>query len=339
MLCRPDAEFGLEQPFELAHRHAEPPGYGGNFIGAVGSPLHLGHGLEHQIVADAGAQPQLQALAVGRRLDAVMNEPLRHLARKVAAMVAYFKEAPPADAAWAVFFLTGRRLKRLVSYPAIHAWTLAATGLESWLLEESYAVVGDGAETAALVLDQVAVVSSEDVPLSEWVEGRILPLRELDEVHATYRQYLSRPDTYGKTGPGSALKKPVAYFSAEFGFHESIPNYSGGLGILSGDHCKSASDLDLNFVAVGLLYRHGYFKQQIDGEGGQEAVNLNQNFHHLPIREVRRDNARVLIAVRILDRNVLAKIWELHVGRINLYLLDTDVAENTPEDRLITAEL
>src|SRR6185436_1062876 len=100
---------------------------------------------------------------------------------KVAAMVAYFKDAPPADAAWAVFFLTGRRLKRLVAYPAIHAWTLAATGLESWLLEESYSVVGDGAETAALVLDQVAVVTSEDVPLSEWVEGRILPLRELDE--------------------------------------------------------------------------------------------------------------------------------------------------------------
>ena len=100
---------------------------------------------------------------------------------KVAAMVAYFKEAPAADAAWAVFFLTGRRLKRLVSYVAIHDWTLAATGLEPWLLEESYAVVGDGAETAALVLDQVAVVSSEDVPLSEWVDGRILPLRELDQ--------------------------------------------------------------------------------------------------------------------------------------------------------------
>ena len=100
---------------------------------------------------------------------------------KVAAMVSYFKEAPPADAAWAVFFLTGRRLKRLVPYAAIHEWTLAATGLDSWLLEESYAVVGDGAETAALVLDQVAVVSSEDVPLSEWVEHRILPLRELDD--------------------------------------------------------------------------------------------------------------------------------------------------------------
>ncbi|HEV8185942.1 MAG TPA: alpha-glucan family phosphorylase, partial [Chthoniobacterales bacterium] len=163
--------------------------------------------------------------------------------------------------------------------------------------------------------------------------------RELKDVHDAFRGYLARTDTYGKSGRGRAIKKAVAYFSAEFGFHESIPNYSGGLGILSGDHCKSASDLDLNFVAVGLLYRHGYFRQQIDSDGVQEAVSLNQNFHHLPIREVRRNNARLLVSVRILDREVLAKIWELHVGRINLYLLDTDVAENTPEDRLITAEL
>ncbi|MEO5720009.1 MAG: alpha-glucan family phosphorylase [Chthoniobacterales bacterium] len=164
-------------------------------------------------------------------------------------------------------------------------------------------------------------------------------LRELTEVHGAFRYYLARQDTYGKNGNGKALQNPVAYFSAEFGFHESIPNYSGGLGILSGDHCKSASDLDLPFVAMGLLYRHGYFKQQIDRDGTQQAVSLNQNFHHLPIREVRRDNARVLISVRILDREVYAKIWQLHVGRISLYLLDTDVAENAPEDRLITAEL
>lgn len=164
-------------------------------------------------------------------------------------------------------------------------------------------------------------------------------LRELNEVHEAFKRYLSREDTYGKTGAGNAFKKPIAYFSAEFGFHESVPNYSGGLGILSGDHCKSASDLDLNFVAIGLLYRHGYFRQQIDRDGVQEAVSLNQNFHHLPIREVRRENARLLVSVRILNREVCAKIWELHVGRVNLYLLDTDVAENTPEDRLITAEL
>jgi len=99
---------------------------------------------------------------------------------KVAAMVEYFKAAPPADAAWAVFFLTGRRLKRLLPYASINDWTLAATGLEQWLLAECYAVVGDGAETAALVLDQVPSAPSEELPLAQWVEERILPLRGLD---------------------------------------------------------------------------------------------------------------------------------------------------------------
>jgi DNA ligase-1 len=100
---------------------------------------------------------------------------------KVAAMARYFGEAPAADAAWAVFFLTGRRLKRLVPYAAIHDWTLADTGLPSWLLEESYSVVGDGAETAALVLDQLPVVeNTSPLPLSRWVEDRILTLRGMD---------------------------------------------------------------------------------------------------------------------------------------------------------------
>jgi starch phosphorylase len=164
-------------------------------------------------------------------------------------------------------------------------------------------------------------------------------LRELKQVHDAFRNYLARQDTYGKGGAGAAIKRPVAYFSAEFGFHESIPNYSGGLGILAGDHCKSASDLDLNFIAVGLLYRHGYFRQEIDKDGAQQAISLNQNFHHLPLREVQRDGANLLVSVRILDREVFAKVWQLQVGRINLFLLDTDIPENNAEDRLITAEL
>src|SRR2546428_3667726 len=164
-------------------------------------------------------------------------------------------------------------------------------------------------------------------------------LRELKQVHEAFKKYLERQDTYGKVRAGSAIKRPAAYFSAEFGFHESIPNYSGGLGILAGDHCKSASDLDLNFVAIGLLYRHGYLLQQIDKEGIQEAINLNQNFHHLPIREVRRGDLSLLISVPILDRDVFAKLWELRVGRVSVYLLDTDTPENSAEDRLITAEL
>src|SRR5467141_4698912 len=164
-------------------------------------------------------------------------------------------------------------------------------------------------------------------------------LRELKQVYDAFQKYLTRKDTYGKNGVGAVLKKPVAYFSAEFGFHESIPNYSGGLGILAGDHCKSASDLDLNFVAIGLLYRHGYFRQQIDKDGLQGAINLNQNFYHLPIREVRRGDTKLLISVPILDREVFARLWELRVGRVNVYLLDTDIPENIAEDRLITAEL
>jgi DNA ligase-1 len=99
---------------------------------------------------------------------------------KVAAMAAYFSTAPPADAAWAVFFLTGRRLKRLLPYRSINDWVLAATGMPPWILEECYSVVGDGAETAALVLDQMPSAPSEDLPLARWVEDRILALREMD---------------------------------------------------------------------------------------------------------------------------------------------------------------
>jgi glycogen phosphorylase len=161
-------------------------------------------------------------------------------------------------------------------------------------------------------------------------------LRRMRHVHEQFRAYMSRTDTYGKQRPGTPC---IAYFSAEFGFHESVPNYSGGLGILSGDHCKSASDLDLNFYAVTLLYRHGYFKQQIGKDGWQEAVSLNQNFHHLPVREARVGDQSVFVMVDILGRTVTAKVWELQIGRIKLFLLDTDIQQNSPEDRLITEQL
>lgn len=164
-------------------------------------------------------------------------------------------------------------------------------------------------------------------------------VRELKTVHAQFKKYLARENTYGGSRAKGPLQRPVAYFSAEFGFHESVPNYSGGLGILAGDHCKSASDLDLNFCAVGLLYRHGYFRQQINKEGWQENVSLNQNFHHLPLVEVRKEDRPLLIAVNLLGRQVFAKVWQLAIGRINLYLLDTDIPENNADDQLITAHL
>jgi len=161
-------------------------------------------------------------------------------------------------------------------------------------------------------------------------------IREMMAVYQKFKTYLARSDTYGKLR-SSAPK--IAYFSAEFGFHESVPNYSGGLGILSGDHCKSASDLDLDFSAVTLLYRHGYFKQLINKDGWQEAVSLNQKFAHLPLLEAKSGDQPLYVSVTILGRTVWAKVWELQIGRIKLYLLDTDIQQNSQEDRLITEQL
>ncbi len=167
-------------------------------------------------------------------------------------------------------------------------------------------------------------------------------LREMHEVYKKFRAYLKRQDTYGKQFGSKAIssKAPIAYFSAEFGFHESVPNYSGGLGILSGDHCKSASDLDLPFIAFTLLYRHGYFRQQIDKDGAQQSIQLNQNFSHLPLSDATDAEGKPLfIQVEVLGRAVRVKVHKLQVGRITLFLLDTDLPDNTDEDRLITAQL
>ncbi|MES2572714.1 MAG: alpha-glucan family phosphorylase, partial [Verrucomicrobiota bacterium] len=167
-------------------------------------------------------------------------------------------------------------------------------------------------------------------------------LREMNAVYEKFDAYMERPDTYGKLRKESPFSRnaPIAYFSAEFGFHESFPIYSGGLGILSGDHCKSASDLGLNFIAFSLLYKHGYFRQQINKDGGQESIQLNQNFSHLPLADALDKEGKVLfVGVDILGRTVRAKVWKVAVGRVTLYLLDTDLPENSEEDRQITAQL
>ncbi|MFZ4693709.1 MAG: alpha-glucan family phosphorylase [Verrucomicrobiia bacterium] len=165
-------------------------------------------------------------------------------------------------------------------------------------------------------------------------------LARLDDVRARLAAYLGEKETCHAKNWAGKLLHPVAYFSAEFGLHESVPNYSGGLGILAGDHCKTASDLGIPFVAVGLLYRHGYFRQRLTREGWQEAIAMDVAFNELPIREVRRpDGTPVVVDVRILGRRVAIKAWEVRVGRIPLFLLDTDLGENAEEDRRITAEL
>ncbi|PWT71375.1 MAG: DUF3417 domain-containing protein [Proteobacteria bacterium] len=132
----------------------------------------------------------------------------------------------------------------------------------------------------------------------------------------------------------------VAYFCAEFGFHESFPIYSGGLGILAGDHCKSASDMRLPFIGVGLLYRQGYFSQAIDAEGNQHAAYTDSDFESLPVTPVlRADGTEVRVQVQLPGRKVLCKVWHARCGHVGLYLLDTDLAENDEHGRNITHQL
>jgi starch phosphorylase len=131
----------------------------------------------------------------------------------------------------------------------------------------------------------------------------------------------------------------VAYFCAEFGFHESLPIYSGGLGILAGDHCKTASDLNLPFVGVGLLYRQGYFLQTIDGHGHQQAVYHDADFDDLPITPVMGKSGELKVTVPLPSRDVWVKVWQARVGHVTLYLLDTDLDENNSHDRDIAHQL
>ena len=137
--------------------------------------------------------------------------------------------------------------------------------------------------------------------------------------------------------PGASLPGPVAYFCAEYGIHESMQIYSGGLGILAGDHCKLASDAALPFIGVGLLYRRGYFRQQIDADGHQEHAQPDLDPAMLPRRRARgRDGSPLQVSVDFPDRKVHVAVWLAQVGRVPLLLLDTDIPANEGSDRPIT---
>ncbi|MDA8419671.1 MAG: alpha-glucan family phosphorylase [Pseudomonadota bacterium] len=162
-----------------------------------------------------------------------------------------------------------------------------------------------------------------------------------------YNRVLSAYDTYSQRGvaPGiehylDPARDLVAYFCAEFGFHESFNIYSGGLGILAGDYCKAASDLGIPFVAVGLLYRQGYFTQTIDAHGNQVVHYVPTSFDDLPIVPARGpDGAEIHVHVDLPGRRVLLKVWKAKAGHISLCLLDSDLPQNAEADRSITYQL
>ncbi|MEN9218141.1 MAG: alpha-glucan family phosphorylase, partial [Gloeomargarita sp. DG_2_bins_126] len=154
---------------------------------------------------------------------------------------------------------------------------------------------------------------------------------------ARFRQYMQQDCPLP---PPIRAEQPVAYFCAEFGLHESLPIYAGGLGVLAGDHLKSASDLGLPLVGVGLLYRQGYFRQRLNRQGWQEDYYIDNQFTELPLERMCSQTGQPLtVQVEIRGRQVTAQIWRVRVGRTDLYLMDSDVAENDPIDRWLTGHL
>jgi starch phosphorylase len=161
-----------------------------------------------------------------------------------------------------------------------------------------------------------------------------------DRVMYYFDEYMKRQDTWFARNYPLDLNRPIAYLSTEFGLHETLPIYAGGLGILSGDHLKGASDVGLPFVAVGFLYTQGYFSQHISEDGWQEARYIRLKFDELPVMPIiDEQGSQVTISVELPGRDVQAKLWEIQVGRVPLYLLDSDVESNSPQDRELTARL
>ena len=165
-------------------------------------------------------------------------------------------------------------------------------------------------------------------------------LREYDKITKYFEDYMDSKSTWFSKNYPENKNDLIAYFSAEYGIDEILPIYSGGLGILSGDHLKSASDLGVPFVAVGLLYKNGYFHQKINGWGNQETEYHNIDLYNLPILPVKNEKGEdLVIYVKFPKRRLYLKVWKINVGRVTLYLLDSDIEQNNPEDRDVTLRL
>ncbi len=165
-------------------------------------------------------------------------------------------------------------------------------------------------------------------------------LEAYDRVTREFDQYMEAEDTWFKRNQPAPGEHQVAYFSFEFGLHESLPVYAGGLGVLSGDHLKEASDMGLPLVGVGFYYTQGYFSQHITEDGWQETRALMLNHEDLPVvRLAHEDGSPLMVNVTLAGRKVFARILQVQVGRVPLYLLDTDVEVNNPADRMLTARL
>ncbi len=234
-----------------------------------------------------------------------------------------------------------RTLDRFIAPAQEKLWELARNVWWSWD-QECVSLFRDLNPVRWRELNQNPIALLNEMPLGE-IERRAAELALHSRINYAYRrqqEYLNDDRTWGAGHAGVLRPRPVGYFSAEFGLHESLPIYSGGLGILAGDHIKSASDLDIPLVGVGLFYGQGYFLQRLDEKGWQHEEYLATDVNQLPMQPAIGANGEpVVIEIATRGSSIRAKVWRVRVGRCDLLLLDSNVAGNAPEDLETTSRL
>ena len=234
-----------------------------------------------------------------------------------------------------------RTLDRFIAPNQERLWALARNLWWSWD-HDAISLFRDLDPQRWRQVNQNPVSLLAEFPLAK-LENRAAELVLHSRINYAYRrlqEYLQADRTWGARHAGVLRPCPVAYFSAEFGIHESLPVYSGGLGVLSGDHIKSASDLAIPLVGIGLFYGQGYFRQRLDRNGWQQEEYLETDVTQLPLEIAIGKNGRpVVVQIDTRTGSIHAKVWRVAVGRCDLFLLDSDVDANTPDDRMLTSRL
>jgi glycogen phosphorylase len=234
-----------------------------------------------------------------------------------------------------------RTLDRFIAPAQERLWALARNLWWSWD-HDAVSLFRDLDPLRWRELNQNPISLLGEFPLAK-LEARATELVLHSRINYAYRrlqEYLNADRTWGSRHAGVLRPRPVAYFSAEFGIHESLPVYSGGLGVLAGDHIKSASDLAIPLVGVGLFYGQGYFRQHLDQTGWQQEEYLQTDVTQLPLEAAIGKNGRpVVVKIDTRTGPIHAKVWRVAVGRCDLFLLDSDVEGNDRDDRRLTSRL
>jgi starch phosphorylase len=234
-----------------------------------------------------------------------------------------------------------RTLDRFIAPAQERLWSLARNLWWCWD-HECVALFRDLSPTRWRELNQNPIALLNELPLNE-IERRATEMSLHSRINYVYRrqqEYLKAENTWGGEHAALLRTRPVAYFSAEFGLHESLPIYSGGLGVLAGDHIKSASDLDIPLVGIGLFYGQGYFLQRLDRSGWQKEEYVHTDVNQCPIQPAIGENGEpVVVEIQTRGGSIRAKVWRVKVGRCDLLLLDSNVEGNAPEDRELTSRL